>query len=61
VLSKREIEVLDLIRTGLYQKEVAAKLNIKTATVKNHMFNIRAKLKAESTIEAIYKFYESKK
>ena len=40
-LTKREIEVLKLITEGLFNKEIAYKLNISERTVKNHISNKR--------------------
>ena len=39
-LTKRELEVLKLLAVGMYNKEVAEKLNISERTVKNHVSNI---------------------
>ena len=36
-LTKRELEVLKLLAVGMYNKEVAEKLNICERTVKNHV------------------------
>lgn len=43
-LSRREIEVLELIGKGLSNKEVAAALFISEGTVKTHMLSIHEKL-----------------
>lgn len=43
-LTKRELEVLKLLAVGMYNKEVAEKLNISERTVKNHVSNIFKKL-----------------
>ena len=53
VLSKREVEILDLLRRGFLSKEIACKLNLSIHTVNNHRKNILAKLNAGNTIEAI--------
>lgn len=45
ILSKRELQVGDLIDRGLSNKEIARHLGIEVTTVKNHMHNIFDKLK----------------
>lgn len=54
-LTKREIEILKLIRQGFLSKEIAYKLNLSIYTVNNHRKNILAKLKANNVVEAIIK------
>ena len=49
-LTKREIEVLKLITEGLFNKEIAYKLNISERTVKNHVSNIFKKINASDKI-----------
>ena len=43
-LTKREFEVLKLLAVGMYNKEIAEKLNISERTVKNHVSNIFKKI-----------------
>jgi DNA-binding NarL/FixJ family response regulator len=43
-LSPREVEVCDLIRTGLSNKEIAPTLGVSLSTVERHRHNIRRKL-----------------
>lgn len=43
-LTKRELEVLKLLAVGMYNKEVAEKLEISERTVKNHVSNIFKKI-----------------
>lgn len=52
-LTKREKEILLLIRQGFLSKEIAYKLNLSIYTVNNHRKNILAKLNADNVIEAI--------
>ena len=52
-LTKREKEILLLIRRGFLSKEIAFKLNLSNYTVNNHRKNILAKLNADNVIEAI--------
>jgi DNA-binding NarL/FixJ family response regulator len=43
-LTRREIEIVQLIEDGLSNKEIATRLNIGVSTVKNHVHNILDKL-----------------
>ena len=52
-LTKREKEILLLIRQGFLSKEIASKLNLSIYTVHNHRKNILAKLNVDNVIEAI--------
>ena len=51
-LTEREIEILQLVATGVTNREVAYKLNISVNTVKVHLRNVFNKLGAESRTEA---------
>ncbi|MEU3843285.1 response regulator transcription factor [Streptomyces sp. NPDC028635] len=52
-LSQREVEVMDLIASGMTNQEIAATCFISQKTVKNHINRIFAKLNAQSRGEAI--------
>lgn len=52
-LSKRELEVLELLAGGANNNEVAEALNISSETVRNHTRNARRKLGARSRSHAI--------
>jgi DNA-binding NarL/FixJ family response regulator len=52
-LTTREREVLSLIDVGLSNKEIARRLSIELATVKNHVHNILAKLNVNRRTEAV--------
>jgi LuxR family maltose regulon positive regulatory protein len=52
-LSERELEVLQLLATGLPPAEVAKKLFLSPFTLKAHTQNIYSKLSVHSRIEAI--------
>ena len=51
-LTRREREIVDLIDEGLSNKEIAARLRIELATVKNHVHNILDKLHVHRRAEA---------
>lgn len=52
-LSKREIEVVQLIKEGLSSKEIAKNLNISLKTVEVHRYNILRKLKLKNTASLV--------
>ena len=65
LLSSREIEVLCALAEGLYNKEIASKLQISEKTVKNHVSNIFKKIgvsdRTQAAVYAIkHKFVEIK-
>ena len=51
-LTRREVEVLQMLAGGLSNKEIAARLNISDHTVKFHVASILGKLGAASRTEA---------
>ncbi len=57
MLTKREIEVLELLSKGFLYKEIADKLNITLSTVKRHLNHIYTKLQVQNRTEAINKMY----
>jgi DNA-binding NarL/FixJ family response regulator len=52
-LTRREIEILQLVSNGLNNKEIAGQLKLKEGTVKNHIVNIFSKLQVRNRIQAI--------
>jgi DNA-binding NarL/FixJ family response regulator len=52
-LSRREVEVLQLIATGAANKEIARQLNIGQSTVKTHIVRIFGKLGVNGRTEAV--------
>ncbi|MEA5537310.1 helix-turn-helix transcriptional regulator [Crocosphaera sp. XPORK-15E] len=52
-LSGREMEILDLLSTGLTNLEIAEKLDISKRTVDNHISNILTKTKTENRVELV--------
>jgi DNA-binding CsgD family transcriptional regulator len=52
-LTEREREILRLVASGLQNKEIADKLGLSTATVRNHIHNLLEKLGVHSKLEAV--------
>jgi DNA-binding NarL/FixJ family response regulator len=57
-LSKREVEVLELVARGATNREAAAKLFISEATVKTHLLHIYAKLGVNDRAAAVAEAFE---
>lgn len=57
-LSRRELEVLDLLCKGFANKEIAVKLSVSLATVRFHLTHIYEKLHVRSRTEAALKFHD---
>ena len=51
-LTRRELEVLKLIAEGLFNKEIASRLDISERTVKNHISNIFKKIEVSDRTQA---------
>ena len=51
-LTRREIDVLKLLAEGLFNKEIASRLNISERTVKNHVSNIFKKISVSDRTQA---------
>ena len=54
-LSKREIEVLELLAQGFSNQEIADKLFVSLNTTKTHISNIYAKLNVQRRTQAVQK------
>jgi NarL family two-component system response regulator LiaR len=54
-LSKRELEILNLLAQGHSNQEIAAKLFVSVSTVKTHIQNLFEKLDVKRRIQAIEK------
>ena len=54
-LSKRELEILDLLAQGHSNQEIAAKLFVSLSTVKTHIQNLFEKLEVKRRIQAVEK------
>jgi DNA-binding NarL/FixJ family response regulator len=51
-LTRREVEILQLVSEGLSNKEIGTRLSITEGTVKNHVHNALEKLQLENRIQA---------
>jgi DNA-binding CsgD family transcriptional regulator len=59
-LSERELEVLDLARHGMTNKDIGDRLSLSPHTIARHLANARAKLGASNRAEAAAKLEEMK-
>ncbi len=56
-LSRRELEILEMLATGLVYKEISAKLFISSETVRKHVYNVYHKLHVNNRVEAVNKYF----
>jgi ATP/maltotriose-dependent transcriptional regulator MalT len=52
-LSRRELEVLELVKDGLSNQQISKRLFLSQATVKSHLVHIYAKLGVDSRTAAV--------
>jgi DNA-binding NarL/FixJ family response regulator len=52
-LSHRELEILELVATGLTNYDIAEKLEISKRTVDNHISNILTKTNTDNRVELV--------
>lgn len=52
-LSDRELQIVELVATGLTNQEIAQKLDISKRTVDNHISNILTKTKTENRVALV--------
>lgn len=52
-LSDREMEILELVATGLTNQDIAETLEISKRTVDNHISNILTKTKTDNRVELV--------
>ncbi len=57
VLSKREMEILEMLSKGLLYKEIADRMYISTETVKKHVYHIYEKLHVSNRVEAVNRYF----
>lgn len=51
-LSRREREVLDQIRLGLTNRQIAARLGVSTNTINKHVQEVLRKLEVDNRVQA---------
>lgn len=56
-LTRREVEILQIISCGCTNKEVAARLNLSEQTVKNHVHRVLHKMGAPNRLKALEVFH----
>lgn len=59
ILSRRQQEVLELLASGIPAREIAARLGLAEATVRNHIRAILRKLGCHSQLEAVAVAYRT--
>ncbi len=59
-LSKRELEILELISWGYSDKEIACNLNISARTVQTHVTRIVIKLGARNRTNAVANYFRQR-
>lgn len=57
-LSEREIQIMELVSIGKFNKEIADELNIKPDTIAKHLQHIFNKMGVQKRTEATLKFLE---
>ncbi len=57
MLTKKEQEIIELLKYGKLNKEIAETLSVSLHTVKNHLKNIYRKLGVRNRAEAIIKIH----
>jgi len=57
MLTRRELEILEMLSKGLVYKEITDKLFISTETVRKHVYNIYNKLHVSNRVEAVNKYF----
>jgi len=57
ILTKRELEILQLLSQGHVYKEISDKLKISSETVRKHVYNVYDKLHVSNRVEAVNKYF----
>jgi DNA-binding NarL/FixJ family response regulator len=57
ILTKRELEILQMLAQGHVYKEISDKLNISSETVRKHVYNVYHKLHVSNRVEAVNKYF----
>ena len=57
LLTKRELEILEMLASGMVYKEISDKLFISSETVRKHVYNVYHKLHVSNRVEAVNKYF----
>jgi DNA-binding NarL/FixJ family response regulator len=57
LLTRRELEILEMLASGLVYKEISDKLFISSETVRKHVYNVYHKLHVSNRVEAVNKYF----
>lgn len=57
MLTRRELEILEMLAKGLVYKEITEKLFISSETVRKHVYNVYNKLHVSNRVEAVNKYF----
>ena len=60
VLSRREVEILELISSGFTNQDISMRLGITNSTVKTHLRNIYLKTDQHTRVDLAISFLTSK-
>ena len=60
ILSRREVEILELVSSGLSNQDISVKLGITNSTVKTHLRNIYLKTDQHTRANLAISFLTSK-
>ena len=58
-LTRRELEILELLAEGISNKEIATRIGISFETVRTHLGHIYEKLHVQGRTEAVTRFLKS--
>lgn len=56
-LSPRQQQIMEMTTRGYTAKEIAGELGVSHQTVKNHLYEVRLRLGASTTAQAVYLVY----
>lgn len=59
-LTERELEILDLLASGLLNKEIADQIHVSIDTVKSHVRSIYSKLQVRTRTEAVIHYFKER-
>ena len=57
ILTRRQVEIIELIARGFANKQIAVELHISNCTVKTHLSGIMERIEASNRAHIVYLFY----